>query len=106
MNIGPAGDCPEPIRLAFLDLLTWTLIQIRNEPADAALCRAPADHSHNVPALLSAYRPRLLRYYWEVERPCFLEALRAIDRNVPNAFDQLWKVVESEYHQLDQPPSP
>ncbi len=105
MSTLPAHECPEPLRQAFLDLLTWTLLHIRNEPGDSRLCLALSDHMHNVPTLLASFRPELLRYYWEVERPCFLRALEAIGRRAPVQFGESWEAVESEYRRLCRPPA-
>ncbi len=105
MSTLPPHECPRPLRQAFLDLLTWTLLHIRNEPGDARLSLALADHVHNVPALLAGFRPDLLRYYWEVERPCFLRALEAIGRQAPGQFGEPWGVVEAEYRRLCRPPA-
>lgn len=92
--------CPEELRIAFLDLLTATLITIRNDSTDSRCCAAFADHMHNVPTLLMHFRAELLAYYWDVERPCFLRALRAIDHGVTSQFKQPWQVIEREYHRL------
>lgn len=89
-------ECSEPLRRGLLDLLAQTLLWIRNEPGDARLCLALADHMHNVPALLADFSPELLRYYWEVERPCLLQALEAIGRHTPGLFADPWAIVESE----------
>ena len=95
-----ADDCPGPLQQAFLELLRCTLLQIRNEPTDARLCLALSDHMHNVPALLARFRPDLLRYYWEVDRPCFLRALESIGRPTQGCFSEQWEVVEGEYRRL------
>jgi hypothetical protein len=100
MSPAPTPDCPETLRLAFLDLLTWTLVKIRYESSNAKLCFALADHMHNVPELLARYRPRLLAYYWEAERPAFLRKLAEIGREPPEAFDALWEIVEHHYELL------
>ncbi|MFH5803112.1 hypothetical protein [Alienimonas sp. DA493] len=97
--------CPDPLREAFLELLRCTLILIRNGPDDAAWCQALADHLHNVPTLLIDFDPDLLRYYWEVERACFLDALGRIDRPPPAYFDEPWRVVERSYRRLPPPPT-
>lgn len=104
MDISPVQECPEPLRQAFLELLTWTLLYIRREPGEAKLCFALSDHMHNVPELLTGFRPEALRYYWEVERACFLRALEAISRQAPSPFQEPWKIVESEYRRLCGPP--
>lgn len=100
----PEAECPELLRNAFLDLLARTLLYVRLEPTNAKLCHALSDHVHNVPALLARFRTEQLRYYWEVERPCFLRALETIGRKPPGAFDEPWQVVEGEYRRLCGPP--
>jgi hypothetical protein len=100
MNTTPASECPEPLRQAFLELLTWTLLHVRNDPSDPKLCFALADHVHNVPALLAGFRTDRLAYYWEVERPCFLRALEAIGQEPPGPFGDPWEVIGSEYRRL------
>ncbi len=106
MSTLPAHECPEPLRRAFLSLLTWTLLHIRNEPGDTPLCLALADHMHNVPELLADFHPDLLRYYWEVERPCFLRAMEAIGRRAPGQFVESWRVIEGEYRRLSMSRAP
>ena len=99
----PANECPEPLRLAFLDLLEWTLVTIRNNSTDSHFCLALSDHMHNVPALLANFHPDLLAYYWKVERLCFLRDLEAAGRQYPGYLDELWDVVEDEYRRLCKP---
>lgn len=99
-------ECPEPLRQALLELLRWTLVSIRNKPADANLCHAYADHMHNVPDLLARFRPNLLAYYWEVERPSFVRNLETTGQKPPGAFEEFWEVVEREYHRLCKPAAP
>ena len=93
----PVRECPEPLRGAFLELLTTTLLWVRAYADDSRLCFALADQMHNVPSLLADFRPEKLRHYWEVERPCFLRALEAIDRPAPRPFAAPWGVIEAEY---------
>jgi hypothetical protein len=47
---------------------------------------AEADHVHNLPAILRDYSSDALKFYWEIERPCFLS-------KVPDvvAFEEPWK---------------
>ena len=104
MSTLPVHQCPEPLRQAFLDLLTGTQLHIRGESRDARLCFALSDHMHNVPATLAGFRPELLRYYWEVERPCFLRALERMGRQAPGTFVEPWRIVESKHRRLFRPP--
>ncbi len=103
MSTLPVHECPEPLRQAFLDLLTGTLLHIRGESRDARFCFALSGHMHNVPAMLAGFRPKLLRYYWDVERPCFLRALERIGRQAPADFIEPWRIVENEYRRLCLP---
>lgn len=96
----PANECPEPLRQAMLDLLAYTLVTIRNEPSNSRQCLALADHMHNVPSLLAEFNFGRFRYYWEVERPCFLHAMNTAGCRVPGAFKVFWEVVETEYQRL------
>lgn len=100
MSLISANECPEPLRQAMLDLLAYTLVTIRNEPSNSRQCQAFADHMHNVPSLLAEFSPDLLRYYWEIERPCFLRAMYAPGCRVLGAFKVFWEVVETEYQRL------
>ena len=54
----------------------------------------------NAPALLADFRPDLLGYYWDAERPCFRHALAAIGRQAPVEFGKPWQVIEGEYRRL------
>jgi|GEM_PF-2442478 len=101
MEEGDAGVCQEPLRQAFLELLRWALLCVRNESTDSRFCYLHADHVHNLPDLLADFHPDRFAYYWEVERPVFLHNLKAIGRRPPDAFDRLWVVVEREYRNLN-----
>ena len=93
-------ECSKPLRQAFLDLLRWTLLAIRAGANDAQLTVAYADHAHNIPTLLKEFQPNLLRYYWEVERACFLRGLERLGRQPEEMLKQPWNVIESEYRRL------
>lgn len=87
--------CPEELRLAFLELLESTLLLLRSPARNADYCHALADHLHNVPALLVRYTPDRLRFYWEVEVPCFIGTLEEIGAPPPSPFREQWEVVET-----------
>ncbi len=55
-------------------------------------CALEADHLHNLPRLLEDYRPELLLYYWDVERPAYIE--RATMEPLAS-FEPLWRRLES-----------
>ena len=74
--------CPADIEKVVLELLAHGILRIRafagaKEPNR---CFVEADHLHNLPQLLADYRPERLRYYWEVERPSFMEQVPEPER--------------------------
>jgi hypothetical protein len=96
----PGLNCPGLLRFALMELLYHTLLQIRGAASDRDFCFALSDHAHNIPHLVGNYKFELLKYYWEVERPCFLRALEHQNKQVPTPFQKWWMVVESEYWRL------
>jgi hypothetical protein len=81
--------CPAEIAAIVLEILQWGLLDIRNHGwgGDAARCAVEADHLHNLPALLTDFQPEALKYYWEVERPLFIEKSSAEE---VTHFEELW----------------
>lgn len=100
MNIPSAKNCPETLRIAFLDLLTNTLLKIRSECDNPEVCLAFSDHMHNIPSLLAEYQEEKLVFYWEVERDCFINALSRINRIPPAMFEEPWNIIKTEYLKL------
>jgi hypothetical protein len=82
--------CPVEISEILLGLLERGLLRVRSLAwsGRADLCAVEADHLHNIPSLLSDYSEEKLRYYWEVERPCFIEQMPP-DQLV--AWEALWE---------------
>ena len=91
--------CPESLRLAFHELLYHTLLCICSSSLDSRLAFVHADHVHNIPGLLSHFKPDLLKFYWEVERPCFLHNLPT-GTSAPQIFERNWATIEREYHRI------
>ena len=54
-------------------------------------CALEADHLHNLPRLLAEYRPRVLLYYWDVERAGYIE--QAPPERLA-AWEPLWRRLE------------
>ncbi len=96
---GEAGGLPEEVRQAFLEILFHTLCYIRAFVKHPDLCHALADHAHNIPSFLKRPEPELLRFYWKVERPPFLEKMDALKQKV-GIFEPAWKIIEQEYEKL------
>jgi hypothetical protein len=57
-----------------LEILTTGLLRIRalGWSGDAKRCAIEADHIHNLPHLVTHCDPDRLVYYWEVERPSYV----------------------------------
>ena len=91
--------CPEELRLAFHELLYHSLLCIRGNCSDSKLVFVHADHIHNIPALLSRFTPDLLKFYWEIERRCFLRNLPS-GTDAPAVFEPYWATIEREYQRL------
>jgi hypothetical protein len=81
--------CPDDIADILLEILKIGILRIRMEGwnKNPARCAIEADHLHNLPNLLAHFSEDLLRFYWEVERPSY------IDQNSPESitqFSTLW----------------
>ena len=59
---GYHNECPEPIRKAFLRMLTHTFLGMRNN-IHPQFHAAVADHLHNVPDLLNNFHVQQLGWY-------------------------------------------
>lgn len=92
-------ECPEELRIALHELLYHSLLQIRSSSTEPRLVFVLADHVHNIPNLLSRFKPELLKFYWEVERPCFLHNLPS-GTTAPQVFELLWRTIEREYERI------
>ncbi len=84
--------CPPEIAETLTKILSTGLLRIRelgwsNNPARCAL---EADHLHNLPSLLVEYDADRLGYYWECERPTFIE--RSAPEDV-HLFEPLWQAL-------------
>jgi hypothetical protein len=80
-------SCPPEIETILLKLTSLGILRIRACSQDPKRCFIEADHIHNLPELVRNFSHSLLLYYWNVERPCFIEQIEEIDRE---AFDPLW----------------
>ena len=101
---GPFDKChanalPEDVQKALLEVLSVTLLSIRNFSKKADLCYAFSDHVHNVPSLIANYSPGKFRYYWEVERPIFIRTIQELQFAF-TLFDGPWSILEKHYKSL------
>ena len=85
-------NCPPDIADCVLDILKFSILNIRAHPGDARYCDAEANHVHNLPGLLKSYRPEQLRYYLEVERPQYMSEIPEEKRRV---FAPPWKKLDA-----------
>jgi hypothetical protein len=87
-------QCPPEITEIVAEILRTGLLRIRilgwNQNPDR--CAVEADHLHNLPALLSAYKPELLDYYWNAERVSFIQKS---SREDVAQFEPLWQALAS-----------
>lgn len=90
---------PKEVQRAFLQILYHTFLAIRIEVKRPEVCFAFADHAHNIPGLISNYSVDTFKYYWECERPCFIEKLKKIDFNF-GLFNEHWRIIEKHYDTL------
>ena len=94
-------EMPDEVRHAFLKILYYTFISIRATKS-SELIFALSDHAHNIPDLIDRYTPTTFRYYWEVERPCFIGALEKISEQPFGPFREYWAVLEKHYEILER----
>jgi hypothetical protein len=75
-------NCPLEIAEVVSGILGQGLLRIRAFAGakEAKKCFIEADHLHNLPSLLADYRPEKLRYYWEIERPSFIQQVPENER--------------------------
>lgn len=83
-------NCPESIADAVLAIIRHSLLEARMAGwnGDAELCAVLMDHIHNLPDLLSDYSEERLSYYWDVERPSFINRVSA---DVSDPFIPHWE---------------
>jgi hypothetical protein len=93
-------QCPSEIATIITEILTTGLLRIRAlgwSGANSQRCAVEADHLHNLPALLSDFKPELLAYYWDAERVSFIQ--RSSPEDVER-FEPLWNAL-SEFVALN-----
>jgi hypothetical protein len=82
-------NCPADIADIITQILQTGLLRIRplGWSEEGSRCAAEADHLHNLPGLLRDYSPDRLQYYWDVERPSFIQQSKGVGLE---AFTPLW----------------
>jgi hypothetical protein len=81
-------NCPSPIAEILLNILQTGILRMRAAAwaGNTDQVEAEADHVHNLPAILRDYSSDALKFYWEIERPCFLSKVPDVA-----AFEEPWK---------------
>jgi hypothetical protein len=79
--------CPPSVASILLELTSLGILRIRAYSHDPTRCVIEADHIHNLPELVRNYSHSLFSFYWDVERPSFIEQTSETDRA---AFEPLW----------------
>jgi hypothetical protein len=66
--------CSPEVSKIILSLLETGLLRIRSlgSSGRAEDCAIEADHIHNLPDLLANFSRERLLYYWEIERPAYI----------------------------------
>jgi hypothetical protein len=72
--------CPREVTAILLEIVHSGLLNARlaGWSGNAAQAATEADHVHNLPDIIADYTPGRLRYYWEVERTCYLANPRPV----------------------------
>ena len=91
-------EMPDDVRHAFLEILRHTLLSVR-ATQNTELTFTLSDHAHNIPHLIDRYTPGIFRYYWEVERPCFIRTMDRLGQPF-DLFQEHWAVLERHYGSL------
>jgi hypothetical protein len=81
--------CPSETAEIITGILRTGLLHIRALGFNGAAerCAIEADHLHNLPSLLMDYDPKLLDYYWRVERIAYI---KHSSREDAAGFEALW----------------
>ena len=88
-------NCPKEIVEAIVQILSATLLRIRNFAGqqNSEQCFIESDHAHNLPNLINNYSKDLLEIYLSNDRLEFIKQSK--DKNF-RSFEPYWKLLESE----------
>lgn len=94
--------CPDEIAQILSEIITNSVLAIRMAAwnGNADFCASEADHIHNLPGLISHYSNDCLKYYLEVEVPCYVSRR---DDQYTSSQKKLWEQLQYELQrQLDK----
>lgn len=88
-------NCPKEVSEAALQIIQKAVLSIRFAAYqhDADYCALEADHIHNLPGLILNYRRDNLKYYLDIERPCYVERVKEVSGNA-EAYQAQWQRLE------------
>jgi hypothetical protein len=92
-------NCPPDVADVVLEILSLGILQARAWAfqSDSRRCAHETDHIHNLPDLLKNYKPELLAYYWNSERPAHIRRVSEENcRGFLPAWERLRPLVERE----------
>jgi hypothetical protein len=92
-RVGRLMQCPPEIANIVAEIITTGVLRIRAlglNSGGAERCAVEADHIHNLPRLLSHFKPELLDYYWHAERLAFIRQSTA---EKVEGFEPLWNAL-------------
>jgi hypothetical protein len=95
--------CPPPIARLLLEIIQRGILAARaaSWSGDVKRCAAETDHLHNLPGLLLDYRPELLRYYLDAERPGYRQSLGGpVPAELARAWEELERALALEAHSV------
>jgi hypothetical protein len=87
---------PAEVRQALAQILEIACLAIRvaARNGDAQYCAIEANHVHNLPSLLRTFEPRKLKYYLDVTRAQYVEALGQFPGATADPYKALWARLE------------
>jgi hypothetical protein len=88
---------PADVREALAQILEIACLSIRvaARKGDARYCAIEADHIHNLPALLRKFDATKLKYYLDVTRPIYVEALSKLPGTTLDPYQVHWRKLEA-----------
>lgn len=89
-------DCPDQIADVVLQMLEDGIVAARFAAwhNDSKLAAIEASHIHNLPGLLRRYEVEKLDWYWNAERPAYIEAFAGHVGGEPEQFHKHWRQLE------------
>lgn len=90
---GFKSQCPREVAEPILQIIRTAILSIRMAGyfGDVAYCTLEADHIHNLPGLITNYSHDNLSYYYDAERPDYLEGLQKLRGTNALTYESQWQ---------------